>query len=486
MGEITRRQFLAASAGTAASLALLGRSAFADDKAKRRRPNIIIMYTDDMPYNALSFTGGKDAPPTPHIDSLGKEGVFFKCGYIPQAWCGPSRAGILTGRHPRRFGFTRNYSPFPRQGPKREKTIADIMTAAGYRSIMVGKYGNLGGNAPEDSRATPLQHGWQDCYWFGSGGHKNVASPDKPHEGIYRNKKLQEGVTDFLPLVWGREAAAYVDKHKDHPFLMYVAFNQPHGPVEATEAYLNRFAHIKDENKRHMFGLMAGLDDAVGMILAAVKRNGLDEDTLIFFSNDNGKGQCGISNAPYRGGKHSYTEGGVRVPTFCRWSGHIKPGAVSRHPMTVLDLVPTAAALAGAKLPEKPLDGIDLAPFIIGKNQKPTDRVLFWFQQNRRSSEKANTMRALRYGDWKILRHDEEIRTDDGKKEHVDRWYLVHLPTNPSEEIRPKKGYSTNEDYPELLAAMKQMLLTAEKQVLADKPLKLDRPKLPPGPKAQA
>jgi len=468
MSTLTRRDFIQTSAAAAASASLLQPLSLQARIRADNKPNIIIFFVDDMPYDLLSFTNPDGGAPTPNIDSLGSEGAFFTSGYIAQAWCGPSRAGLLTGRHPRRFGFTWNYSPFPTSGEKKEFTIAEVMADAGYVTGIVGKYGNLGGNTADDPRAIPMDHGFQDCFWYPSGGHKNVATPEEPHEDLYRNHEPITGETDFLPLIWGREAANFVNKYHDKPFFLYVPFNQPHGPIEATQEYLDKFPNVSDPEKKALLALMAGTDDAVGMILEAVRQNNLDNDTVIIFSNDNGRGRSGIGNGPYSGGKHDYTEGGVRVPTFCRWTGHIPAGTEYPHPISSLDFLPTAAGLAGAALPEnKVFDGVNFMPYVLGEKSGVPHEVLFWFAQSKNDPNTANELRALRFGDWKVLAVEERVND-----EKVFKWYLMHLPTNPGEQTKHNK----NAEEPELLAKLVTAAQEAEAQILADQPLELDLP----------
>ncbi len=421
-------------------------------KRSDSRPNIIILFTDDMGYNDLSVIN-PEGPPTPNIDSIANDGIRFTDGYVAQAWCGPSRAGLLTGRHPRRFGFTRNYSPIPRTGDKREVTIADLMVDAGYVAGMVAKYGNLGGDTEDDPRARPMDHGFQECYWAPAGDHDNIPKNGEPYDELFKDEEPVTDETGFLPLVWGREAVSFINRHKDEPFFLYVPFNQPHNPVEATQEYLDRFSDIADVDRRTYFALMSGLDDAVGMILDALKQNGLDEDTIVFFSNDNGSRPTGgMGSSPLRGGKRTCNEGGVRVPTFCRWTGHFDPGTVYPHPVSTLDLLPTAAALAGIDLPEDTVyDGVNLIPYLDGTNNGVPHEALVWFKP------KTNELEALRAGDWKIIKDD-------------DVWYLNHLPTNPGEKTK----FDKKDEEPELFNRLLEAAMKAQEQILADEALQLD------------
>uniref|UniRef100_UPI0040482F43 sulfatase-like hydrolase/transferase n=1 Tax=Mariniflexile sp. TaxID=1979402 RepID=UPI0040482F43 len=236
-------------------------------------PNIIIILADDLGYNDVGFNGCKDIP-TPNIDKIASQGVMFTNAYVSYAVCGPSRAGLITGRYQDRFGFGRNplFAPNdPKMGlPLEEETLAEALKKANYKSIALGKW-HLG--AHETLR--PLKRGFDDFYGFLSGGHqyfpKNWTLANeyevKEQYDAYKTKLLRNNErveeNEYLTDALSREAVNYVEKYKDEPFFMYLAYNAPHGPLQATEKYLNRFPYIKDEKRKTYAAMVSALDDGV-------------------------------------------------------------------------------------------------------------------------------------------------------------------------------------------------------------------------------
>ena len=394
-----------------------------------RRPNIIIILGDDLGYCDTGLNGCKEIP-TPNIDSIGKRGVTFTNGYVTAPVCSPSRAGLLTGRYQHRFGFEFNAGALPRalnnkeMGlPVTEITLADLMKRAGYKTGMVGKW-HLGMH----EKFHPTRRGFDEYFGFLFGGNSYInaaldgvtsaatesegaaAWPRNPRNPVMRNQAAVEE-NEYLTDAFAREAVAYIERHKSEPFFLYAPFNAPHTPLQATKKYIDRFPHIKDEKRRIYSAMVSALDDAVGAILQKLRETGLEKDTLVVFSSDNGcatyTGAC--TNGPLRYGKLTHLEGGFRVPFAMQFPAKLKAGIVYDRAVSSLDLLPTAVNLAGGELPkDRQYDGVDLMPYLLGKNRAAPHDVLCW-----RNSPNS----AIRKGNWKMFMAGEQVWLFDLSKD---------------------------------------------------------------------
>jgi arylsulfatase A-like enzyme len=358
----------------------------------KTKPNILIILADDMGYGDVGVHGCKDIP-TPHIDSIAKKGVRCSSGYVSAPVCSPSRAGLLTGRYQQRFGHESNSFDSPLS--LKETTIADRLRAAGYVTGLVGKW-HLGSDEPH----RPGSRGFQEFFGFLSG-----ANPYLPRGSAGEVPRIVRGQKDahekeYLTDALGREAVAYIDRHRKEPFFLYLAFNAPHGPLEAPPKYLKRFEAIKDEKRRTYAAMVSALDDAVGSVLGKLRSAGLEENTLVFFLNDNGgpTAQNASRNTPLRGAKAEMYEGGIRVPFFVRWKGRLPAGKIYERPVIQLDVQSTALAAAGVQVPEDAqLDGVNLLPYLSGQKAGDPHDALYW----RFSLPLGRpSMWAIRQGDW--------------------------------------------------------------------------------------
>ena len=334
---------------------------------------------DDMGYADVGFNGCKDIP-TPHIDSIATSGVKFTSGYVAYAVCGPSRASFITGRYDQRFGFERNpqYRPEdPNMGvPLSESTIADALHEVGYHNGVIGKW-HLGAH----ETLHQLNRGFDEFYGHLGGGHRYlpeeltiVQSADAKGESesyqtwIVRNREPSKP-TKYLTDAFSDEAVSFVERNHDKPFFLYLAYNAPHTPLQATQKYLDRFPDL--EGKRKVYAAMvSAVDDGVGRVLEALRQHGVDDNTLVFFLSDNGGPETknASDNGPLRGDKGSIYEGGHRVPFAARWPAKFPKGTVYDQPVISLDIFGTIAALSGAAIDsERPLDGVDLTPYVTGK-----------------------------------------------------------------------------------------------------------------------
>jgi len=377
-------------------------------------PNILVILADDLGYGDISCHGGKI--PTPHIDSIGGNGMSFQEGYVTAPQCAPSRAGLMTGRYQQRFGFEYNFEDSqgvaePGAGLARgEKTIADRLRAAGYRTGAIGKW-HLG----EEPSFHPLERGFDDFFGFLAGSSHYLMPEGRPIPGILRDRERVQ-TTSYLTDVLGEEASAFIEKNKNTPWFLYLAFNAPHEPWEASEKYLSRFPGISDEplkypgrgcpNERVYAAMVSALDDAVGAVLRTLKSNGLDRQTLVVFLSDNGAPLCitrPASNGPLQGEKGDVLEGGIRVPFLVQWTGHVPAGVKIQAPVSTLDLLPTFLALAGQPVPaEAPLDGQNLLPVLISGKEPQETKTLYWLF--RLSPREAIHSWGIREGDWKYWR----------------------------------------------------------------------------------
>lgn len=366
--------------------------------AQHNKPNIIIIMTDDMGYADVGFNGCKDIP-TPNIDRIANEGIRFDEGYVSFPVCGPSRAGFLTGRYQDRFGFTTNPSIDPNNPiaglPIEEETMAQVLKKANYNTAIIGKW-HMGTNAVFH----PLERGFDYFYGFLSGGHHyfpekltlNNLSEVKKKWQWYSTKIIENRapveIKEYLTDAFSNAAVNFIDKQvkDDQKFMLYLAYNAPHTPLQASEKYLSRFPNIKDKKRKTYAAMVSAVDDGVGRVLAALKEQGLDEDTIIVFLSDNGGARNNASdNGSLRGLKGDLFEGGVRVPFAIRWKGVIPEGNSYKNPVSSLDIMATIVAQTNVKInPERPLDGVDLIPFLTGKNNGAPHDYLFWrkWEQN--------------------------------------------------------------------------------------------------------
>ncbi len=398
-----------------------------------RPPNLVVIMTDDQGYHDVGFNGGKDIP-TPHLDSIARNGARFTDGYVAYAVCSPSRAAFLTGRYGQRFGYERNprYQPGnPRSGLARtETTMADALKAVGYRTGLVGKW-HLGAH-PD---LHPLRRGFDEFFGHLGGGHRYLpeeltiedhtqAANDEARSyrtWIHRNHEPVR-TAKYLTDEFSDAAVDFIARNHATPFFLYLAYNAPHAPLQAPDSYLQRVAHVKEPRRRTYAAMVTAVDDGVGRVLAELERHGLTGDTVIFFLSDNGgpTADNASSNRPLRGNKGSLWEGGIRVPFAAQWPGKIKAGTVFQHPVISMDIFATIAAAANAPLPaERPLDGVNLLPYLSGERKGAPHEMLFLRMFDRGAY-------AVRAGPYKLIIPEKDapaelyhLRRDIGEKENI-------------------------------------------------------------------
>lgn len=363
------------------------------------RPNIVVIVGDDMGYADVGFHGCKDIP-TPHLDALAASGTRFSSGYVTGPYCSPTRAGLMTGRYQQRFGH--EFNPGGNNGlPVTEKTLPQRLKAAGYATGMVGKW-HLG----NQEAMTPPSRGFGSFFGFLGGAHDYFAPA-----GILRGH-VQAGDRSYLTDAFGREAVSFIEARKKDPFFLYLAFNAVHTPMQADEARLAKFSAIEGKQRRTYAAMMSAMDDAIGKVRSKLKAENLENDTLVFFISDNGgptmKGVTvnGASNLPLRGSKRTTLEGGVRVPFVVSWPGRVPAGKVDGRPVIQVDILPTALAAAGVGVGEKAnLDGVNLLPYLEGRESGNPHAALFW---------RFGQQTAIRQGDWKLVRYDKAAEGGKG------------------------------------------------------------------------
>lgn len=359
--------------------------------SKEGGPNVIIILTDDQGYGDVGFNGCKDIP-TPNIDRIAKGGVVFTRGYVSYSVCAPSRAGLLTGRYQDRFGYSRNplYKPFDETIglPLSEQTMADYLQQTGYNTMAIGKW-HLGAHA----KYRPWKRGFNEFFGFLGGGHRyfpgeyNIQNQDSANnEGqSYRTKLIRNNSVaeekEYLTEVLTREAVSFIERNKEQPFFLYMAYNAPHTPLQASEKYLSRFENIKDVKRKTYAAMVSAVDDGVGSILDKLNQLHLTDNTIVIFLSDNGgpENDNASDNGPLKGGKGSIWEGGIRVPFAIQWPGQIKAGTLYDKPVISLDIFATIAAnIKGVSQPKNNLDGTNILPYIKGIKQGAPHDFLFW------------------------------------------------------------------------------------------------------------
>jgi arylsulfatase len=368
-------------------------------RAEKLLPNIVIIFTDDQGYGDVGCFGAKGYT-TPNLDRLAKEGRRFTNFHVAQAVCSASRAALLTGCYPNRIGIHGALGPNARHGiSANEMTLAQLVKQRGYATGMAGKW-HLGNRLP----FLPTRHGFDE--YFGL-PYSNDMWPLHPEakKGAYPPLPLFENETIIntnvthadqrqLTTWYTERAVKFIEKNKSRPFFLYVAHNMPHVPLHVSDKF-------KGKSAQGLYGdVIMEIDWSVGEIMAALKRNGLDENTLVIFGSDNGPwlsyGNHAGSAGPLREGKGTAWEGGIRTPWLMRWPGKIPAGTVSGAPLMTIDLFPTIAKLVGAELPKHKIDGLDVWPLLAGEPGAKNPHDGYWLYYA------FNELQAVTDGRWKL------------------------------------------------------------------------------------
>jgi arylsulfatase A-like enzyme len=375
------------------AIALLGLGLYAckgrDNSKSELPPNIIVMLVDDAGYADFGFAGSDDLE-TPNIDRLAKNGVVFNDAHVTASVCGPSRAGLMTGRYQQRFGFECNPSHDFTGIDLSEQTLGDAMRSVGYATAAFGKW-HLG----DGPAYRPNERGFDYFWGFLAGGRSYFLNEKQDQEGTVHSIRENDTFTRFegyLTDRLGEQAARFIGRHKDKPFFMYWAPNAVHTPMHATEEDLQRY----DGHPRQQLAAMTwALDRAVGTMVKQLEKEGLLDNTLIFFLSDNGGAHNNqSSNLPLKGYKGNKYEGGHRVPFFMHWPAGLEGGKHYAGLTSALDIFATSIAVSGHQVPDH-LDGVNLIPFLRGEQEGAPHQQLFW---------RKDKMAASRDGSYKMIR----------------------------------------------------------------------------------
>ena len=474
-----------------------------------RPPNVVVIVADDLGWNDLTWNGGGVAGgtvPTPNIDSLARDGVDFRSGYTGNATCAPSRAAIMTGRYPTRFGF--EFTPAPKafmrliarwghddvrppvyfaerekdvpemdlQGlPPSEITMAEVLREKGYRTLGIGKW-HLG----EAPAMRPNAQGFDEYLGFLAGaamflpvGHPDSVESRQAFDPIdaFLWANLDYAVTKdggqrFAPVGYvtdylSDQAVRAIEANRNRPFFLYLAYNAPHTPLQALRSDYDALGHIENHTLRTYAAMIRALDRGVGRVLEALRANGLADDTLVIFSSDNGGANyIGLPdiNAPHRGWKMNFFEGGVHTPFFARWPRRLAAGTKVAAPVGHVDIFATAVTAAGSPLPsDRPIDGTDLVALAQGSAATKRDEPLFW---------RSGHYRAIRDGDWKLQLSERPKKT-----------WLFDLKNDPNEktnlaDARPDQVRALTA----ALDALDGQMVKPTWPALIEGPIAIDRP----------
>lgn len=448
----------------------------------KRPPNVVLIFADDMGWGDPGCYGGTRGK-TPNLDALAKSGVRFTDFSVPQPVCSASRAGLLTGCYPGRVGIQGALGPGSKIGiSSGETTLAELARSAGLATGMVGKW-HLG-HQPEFD---PTRHGFDE--WLGLPYSNDMwpFHPDTP--GAYPPLPLRDGektveIIDSLEKMgtlttrYTERAVQFIERNRARPFFLYFAHSMPHVPLAAS-------AMRRGKSPAGLYGdVMEEIDASVGDVLGALKRCGIERETLVVFTSDNGPwlpyGEHSGSAGPLREGKGTCWEGGIREPMIANWPGKTRPGAVIREPAMTIDLLPTLARLWGVKLPQSKIDGADILPLILGDERARNPRQDSFYYFN------SNELQAVRSGDWKLLL-PQRFRTLGAHPKTARNGARV---PDLSAEVKAPQLYNLRDDLRETtdLAARRpdvlaRLLALAERarEDLGDGPRRLGRSVRPPG-----
>ena len=446
-------------------------------------PNIVLIVTDDLGFNDITFYGGgiaEGSVPTPNIDAIAAEGIHFTNGYAGNGTCAPSRAALLTGRFATRSGFeftpanptfarivggenfiaenAENYpSPTSLGLPSEEITLPEVLKDQGYHSVAIGKW-HLG----EDEGMRPIEQGFDEFLGILPGAalfmHEddpNVVNSKQDFDPIdkflWANMKFavqfnngerfhpDSHMTDYF----SREAVRVIEANRNRPFFLYLAYNAPHTPLQAEKADYDALDHISDHTERTYAAMLRGLDRGIGQVLTALEENNIVDNTLVIFTSDNGgAGYVGLPdlNKPYRGWKITFFEGGIHTPYFIRWPAKIPAGSQYDSAVAHIDIFSTALAAAGGTPPDdRTIDGIDILEPALSSPQPRLHRPLFW---------RTGGYKVVQQDGWKL-----QLQEQNGKV------WLFNLNEDPTEQT------DLSESHPEQLSLLKELLYRLDNQM---------------------
>ena len=364
---------------------------FSCGTSNNKPPNVIVIISDDQGYADVGFHGSNEIF-TPNIDRIAKNGVVFSEGYVSYAVCSPSRAGLITGRYQNRFGYSRNILLAPNDSlmglPLSEQTLPDVLNNLDYKTKAIGKW-HLGAH----KSLVPEKRGFDEFFGFLIGGHRyfpedltlnDLTEARRQMDGyitkLYDNGK-RINTKKYLTEELSDNAVKFIEDNSDNPFFLYLSYNAPHTPLQATTKDLERNKHIDIEKRQTYAAMVSSMDDGIGLILDKLEQKNIFENTIVFFFSDNG----GVEwynysdNGPLRGIKGDFFEGGIRVPFTMQWPNKIKPGTIYDKPIIALDIFATVASAAKAeKYIKNEIDGVNLIPYLSGNKSGSPHEYLYW------------------------------------------------------------------------------------------------------------
>jgi arylsulfatase A-like enzyme len=455
----------------AASLAVFQTSAQKAESFKKSTPNIVLILMDDMGYGDIGRTGANQYE-TPNLNRIANQGMQFTWYYSPQAVSSASRAGLLTGCYPNRIGISGALMPWARVGINSEETtIAEMLKTKGYHTSIIGKW-HLG----HHKEFLPLQHGFDEYYGIPYSNDmwpvdfdgvpirlKDTTSNKMKYPIlplIEGNDKVGEVRTladqDKLTTTYTERAVKFIKQHKNEHFFLYLPHSMVHIPLGVSDKF-------RGKSKQGMYGdVMMEVDWSIGEIIKTLELNGLDKNTLIIFTSDNGPwlnfGNHAGTTGGLREGKGTSWEGGQRVPCLMKWVGVIPAGSICNKLSSSIDILPTIAAITGAALPEKKIDGISILPLMLGdKEATPRHEFYYFYQQN--------TLEAVQKDYWKLVVPHIGISytgVAPGKDGWPGKTIRAEIKQNELYDLRrdPGENYNVIDQYPE---KVKELLVIADK-----------------------
>lgn len=432
--------------------------------AQNKKPNIILVYIDDMGYGDIGITGANSYL-TPNFNQMQKEGIFFTQFYSPQAVCTASRAGVLTGAYPNRIGFAGALDHTSKMGLNPdEQTIPELLRTKGYKTAAYGKW-HLG-HLPE---FLPRKHGFDEFFGI---PYSNDMWPNHPTgKNYYPPLPLIENETSIqsnpdqsqFTTLFTEKSLSFIEKNKSNPFFIYLAHPMPHVPLFVSEKF-------KGKSRQGLYGdVMMELDWSIGQIRNKLKELRMEENTLLIVTSDNGPwinyGNHAGSTGGLREGKGTSFEGGQKVPCLMTWKGVIPGGTICNNLASSIDILPTLATITGAELSGRKIDGVNIYELMKGDfSQNPRDHFLYYYRKN--------SLEAIRKGDWKlVLPH--HSRTYEGFKPGLDgmpgQVNENHFVEGGLYDLRrdPGERYNVRGDYPEIEAELLK-IAAAARQDLGD------------------
>ena len=441
---------------------------------QKNLPNIVFILCDDMGYGDLSCFGATQYK-TPNLDKMASSGVRFTNFYVSQAVCSASRAGLLTGCYSNRVSIAGALSPTSTIGLNpEEETIAEVLKKRGYKTAAYGKW-----HVGRQKKFLPLQQGFDEYFglpysndmWKYNPGNNPAKHEINPKKAAYPPLYLIEGNENIreiktmeqqaqLTTMYTERAVSFIEKNKNNPFFIYLANSMPHVPIAASSKF-------KGKSEQGLYGdVIMEIDWSVGEIMKELEKTGLDKNTLVIFTSDNGPwlnfGNHSGSAGGLREGKGTSWEGGQRVPALMKWPGKIPEGIICNKIASTIDILPTLANITDAPLPAKKIDGVNILPLMLG-DEKANPREVFYYYYH------ANWLEGVRKNQWKLV-FPHKTRTYEGFAPGMDGKAGEVADVNVGYSLYdmrrdPGERYDVKEYYPEVVEELKKLANEARKEL---------------------